>query len=358
MTKSFSTQGLMRKLVLNSLYYSGANWLCKRWTGGLGSILMLHHVRADDPRSFSPNAHLSVTPEFLDETLASLTSKKLDFVSMDEAVLRIGQKTKPASQKPFIAVTLDDGYRDNLKHAVPIFRKYKMPYTIYVASGFVDGKADIWWEDLENIIAVRDTIYLDLDMGREEIDTSTSELKNQAFSELMEYLINAVDEKRQREIVRDLATQYGVDVAAHRKHQIMNWSEIAELNNDPLCTIGAHTIHHPRLARLNDEDVMFEMAEGARIIEAELGERPKHFAYPYGMPNAAGPRDFYAASECGFASAVTTRHGVVYSAHRNHVNALPRISLNGGFQSPKYVKSLISGIPTLLENRGKRLNIG
>lgn len=353
----FSKQEFLQKLILNTMYFSGAHLACRHWTQGLGSIMMLHHVVEEKRTSFSPNSHLSVTPEFLDEMLTSLAAENMDFISMDEVAKRTGQAAAKSSDRPFIAVTLDDGYRDNLENAVPVFRKHNMPYTIFVAPGFVDGKADLWWEDLEHIIASRDTIFLDLDGGREEIDTSTLDLKYQAFAELMEYLTSAVDENRQREIVKNLAKQYSIDVDAHRRQQIMTWSEIAELNKDPLCTIGAHTISHPMLARLSEEDAKFEMMESASIIEAELGERPRHFAYPYGMPKAAGPREFNLAKECGFATAVTTRHGVVHKEHSEHPTALPRISLNGGFQSRRYVKTLISGIPTLLQNKGKRINV-
>lgn len=358
MVNKLPNMGFLRKIVLNSIYLSGANLLCQSWTRGVGSILMLHHVRENPREAFSPNAFLGVTPKFLDTLLASLTATGVDLVSMDEAAERIKNAKSSNSERPFIAVTLDDGYRDNKEIAAPIFAKYNMPYTIYVAPGFVDGKADLWWDDLEHIIAARDTVHVDLEKGREEIDTSTVSLKNQAYIDLMDYLSRVVDEKRQREIVRDLASQYKIDVAAHRESQIMSWKEIAELNKDPLCTIGAHTISHPILARLSEKEAKFEMMESARIIEAELGERPKHFAYPYGMAKAAGPREFEMAKECGFTTAVTTRHGVIHEEHCDHLTALPRISLNGNFQSVHYVKTLISGIPTLLQNKGKRINVG
>lgn len=357
MANKLQNTGFLRKLALNSIYFSGAHLLCQSWVKGLGSILMLHHVRENPREDFSPNAFLGITPKFLDKVLTELASADIDFVSMDEAVKRISEAKSPTAKRPFLAVTLDDGYRDNKEIAAPIFAKHNMPYTIYVAPGFVDGQADLWWDDLEHIIAARDTLHIDLEKGREEIDTSTVDLKNQAYADLMIYLTSAVDEDRQREIVRDLASTYKIDVAAHRESQIMNWNEIAELNKDPLCTIGAHTISHPMLARLSEKDAKFQVVESARIIEAELGERPKHFAFPYGMPAAAGPREFQLAKECGFASAVTTRHGVVHLEHKEHLTGLPRISLNGGFQAVRYAKTLISGVPTLMQNKGKRINV-
>jgi peptidoglycan/xylan/chitin deacetylase (PgdA/CDA1 family) len=135
----------------------------------------------------------------------------------------------------------------------------------------------------------------------------------------------------------------------------MGWGEIAGLAGDPLCTIGAHTIHHFALARLEPERARFELEESARIIELETGRRPRHFAFPYGYPAAAGPRDFALAREAGFASAVTTRHGVVYAAHRDHLHALPRISVNGRFQAVRHVSTMLSGVTTRL--LGRRIHV-
>ena len=72
------------------------------------------------------------------------------------------------------------------------------------------------------------------------------------------------------------------------------------------------------------------------VIEAALGERPQHLAYPVGDPTSAGPREFRIAAELGFKTAVTTRPGVLFTAHREHLTALPRISLNGEFQQQRY----------------------
>jgi len=349
---------LSKKIALNALYFTGLQSVGKHWAQGMGSILMLHHVRDIEEKVFSPNAHLSISPDFLGSQLERMKRTGFDFVSLDVAAERLRDPRLHNAKQPFIAVTLDDGYRDNKENAVPIFQKLKIPYTVYVAPGLVEGKSYLWWEDLEDIIASREILYVDLEKGRTEIDVSTPQLKNQAFCDLQNYLFNDVDEKRQNVIIRDLAAVCGVDIEAHRAREVMTWQEISQLNEDPLCTIGAHTIHHPMLSRLSENEVRFEMVEGKRILEAELGEAPKHFAYPYGMEIAAGKREFELAKECGFLTGVTTRHGVLYEDHKDHMMALPRISLNGNFQAGRYLKTLMSGMPTLLQNKGKRLNVG
>ena len=99
------------------------------------------------------------------------------------------------------------------------------------------------------------------------------------------------------------------------------------------------------------------MASSRDVIAAALGTRPAHLAYPVGDRSAAGPREFRIAQELGFKTAVTTRPGVVFRKHAEHLTALPRISLNGNFQSPRYAKVLISGAATGLWNGFRPLNV-
>ena len=90
------------------------------------------------------------------------------------------------------------------------------------------------------------------------------------------------------------------------------------------------------------------------VLEAVIGQRPQHLAYPVGDPTSAGPREFRIAAELGFKTAVTTRPGVLFKAHRDYLTALPRISVNGEFQQQRYLKVLMSGVGTAFWNRFRR----
>ena len=98
------------------------------------------------------------------------------------------------------------------------------------------------------------------------------------------------------------------------------------------------------------------MVGSADRIEQELGQRPVHFAYPYGDPGSAGPRDFALAARAGFKTAVTTRKGMLFPDHRKYLTALPRVSLNGDYQSLTYTALYLSGAPFALWNRFQQVN--
>jgi peptidoglycan/xylan/chitin deacetylase (PgdA/CDA1 family) len=137
----------------------------------------------------------------------------------------------------------------------------------------------------------------------------------------------------------------------------MSWEEIVQLAADPLVTIGAHTVNHPILKKLpNDAAVRAEIEMSRSVLEAALGQRPRHLAYPVGDATSAGPREFRIAAELGFKTAVTTRPGVLFQEHRDHLTALPRISVNGEFQRQRYLKVLMSGAATAMWNGFRRVN--
>jgi peptidoglycan/xylan/chitin deacetylase (PgdA/CDA1 family) len=126
----------------------------------------------------------------------------------------------------------------------------------------------------------------------------------------------------------------------------MSWEELARLAADPLVTIGAHTVTHPRLRKLTAAAARHEMQASADRIERMLGRRPAHFAYPFGDAGAADTREFACAAELGFRTAFTTRPGVISMADGRRLTALPRISVNGCYQRIRHIQVLESGVAT------------
>lgn len=341
---------LMRKSFMIGARYSGLANLAAPFLDGCGAIFMLHRV-GNPPLESGINGFLSVKGEFLQQLLIELKQSGLIFVSMDETIDRLKSGHK---DEKYSTVTLDDGYRDNLDIAAPIFSDMQVPYTIYACTGFASAQASLWWEIVGEIINAQPKITFETSSGVQELTCQTIAEKQRAYGVLANHLISQVDEFEQRQIVAKLADTYGVDEVAHGKNAVMNWDELRTAAKDPMCTIGAHTLNHYALARLSREDALNECVESARILENELGERPRHFAYPYGGKIAVGERETQIAAEAGFTSAVTTRHGLLQADHKSNLFALPRISLNGEFQRVHYVKTMLSGFTVPVANRGKR----
>ncbi|RWP35312.1 polysaccharide deacetylase family protein [Mesorhizobium sp.] len=339
----------IRKLALNVVRYTGLAPLAKPFVGGIGAILMLHRVTATPEKPDSVNRHLNIAPEFLDAVIADMKAHGYAFVTLDEAIERIKAGGKGGQ---FAAITADDAYRDNMTEALPVLEKHGAPITIYVAPGLINGAADLWWEVVEDIVSARNRLVLTTPNGPVTIDCSTPGKKIQAFARLHDYLTLEVREEDQRAVLRELARSNGIELGA-RQSMLMNWDEIRAMAGHPLVTIGAHTVNHRNLKRLCETDARHEVEDVRRILQTELGEAPRHFAYPYGYASAVGDREVGLARDAGYASAVTTRHGVLRAKHAGFLHALPRISVNGRYQSVAHIRTMLSGVTTPLANAGK-----
>jgi len=343
---------------LDALYYCGAHLAMEPFVGGLGLFFTLHHIKpanevaqATTP-GFHPNGILEVTPGFLDDVVARVIERGIEPVTMAEAVRRIRDGD---DSRRFACFTIDDGYRDNLVHALPVFRKYDCPFTLFVTTSIVDQSCELWWLALEEAIAFNEHVEPALEAVPKRMNTKAVSEKWSTFNRLYDRM-RAMDEDEQRVWIKDFSRRHGINLRAICEREALTWDEVRQLAEDPLVTIGAHTVNHFALSKLDPERALYEMRESRARIGHETGTEPDFFCYPYGCPNAAGAREFELARQAGFEAAVTTRKGVLFSEHGRELMALPRVSLNGAFQALRYVDLFVSGAPFALWNRFRRVN--
>ena len=342
------------RTALEGLYFTGMHHWMRPVVGGVGCILMLHHVRPPRNDAFQPNRLLEISPVFFEGLLRRLKRRRIDVISLDEMHRRFVERD---FGRRFVCITFDDGYKDNLRWAHPLLQQYEMPYTLYIPTSFPDRLGELWWVALEQVVARNTRIGLTVNGEEKFFDARSTGEKRELYDAIYGYLRSMKTEQEVRRLIRDLCATYHVDIPAICEDECMDWAEIAQMAEDPLVTIGAHTVSHPMLRKVpSDEAVRAEMEQSRAVIEAALGKRPEHLAYPVGDPTSAGPREFNIAAELGFKTAVTTRPGVLFKAHGDHLMALPRISVNGEFQQQRYLKVLMSGAGTALWNGFRRVN--
>ncbi|MBO4486939.1 MAG: polysaccharide deacetylase family protein, partial [Bacteroidaceae bacterium] len=172
----------------------------------VGEIWMLHRVMEQRSQR-SEQRELEVTPQYLEQTIKEYQQKGYTFVPID-ALPKNGR---------WICVTFDDGYHDNYTLAYPLLKQLGIPFTVYVSTGFIDNKQEMWWYRCES---------------REQCQTCLS---------------NAEVQQRERSYPGE---RLGLST-----------DELKALDADPLCTIGAHTVSHPKLDTLSYEEQYKEIAD-------------------------------------------------------------------------------------------------
>ena len=338
---------------LEALYFSGAHRLLRPIFSGVGAIFMLHHVRPGRDAKFQPNRHLEITPEFLRAMVSHLRTQGIDIVTMDEVHQRLADRD---FVRRFACFTLDDGYRDNRDFALPVLREFDAPATVFVASDFAEGIGRLWWIALEMVIAKAPAIEVEIGGVAVRLDTTAPAAKQAAFDRLHVWLRGLPGELDIRREMSALCQRHGVDEAAICPSLCMSWDELKPFADDPLISIGAHSITHCNLARQTEEIAGREMATSRARIEDVLQRPIVHLAYPYGDRIAAGAREFALARSAGFKTAVTTRPGMIFPENAQHLTALPRVSLNGNYQDARILPVLTSGAATAMWNGFRRVD--
>jgi len=239
-----------------------------------GTILMLHRV-VTELSLMNDNRLLEITPEFLEKIILQYQSAGCEFVSLDNML----KMQKFHSDKPYVCFTFDDGYRDNLSLALPVFEKYQVPFAVYVTTDFINQQSFLWWYILEDIIIQNEEVYLS---NGESHFCRTLQEKNETFNAIKQVL------KKNPIVTEHVFYQY-LDARYqsdnYKQPEMLNWEDVRILQRSGLCTIASHGVSHSSLTIVSDDVLNFELRESKKIIEEKTGTMITHFAYPYGDMN-------------------------------------------------------------------------
>lgn len=235
---------------------------------------------------------------------------------LDEAVANLRAGTLPARS---VCVTFDDGYADNLTVALPILRRHRVPATVFVAPGFLDGGC--MWNDAV-IEILRDVEVDRLDLTAQGLDVypvRTWEQKRKVVEAILGKLKYFPQEQRDAK-VRELNEMIGLPA---RTDLMLTSAQVRALRQAGI-GIGAHTMSHPILTKTPDDVVKQELADSKAHLEALLGETVELFAYPNGNPDTDyALRHVSAVRAAGFKAAVSVSWG--YADAGADCYQLPRI---------------------------------
>lgn len=306
----------MKAALERSLYWSGAYRLVGRRYGGRGVIFMLHSVvdRADDYLG----EPVRCTVDVLERLLRYLRARRIDLLSLDDALARFEGGGAREEARPFAVLTFDDGYRDNLTHALPLLERYGVPATVYVTTCMIERQPHPWWIGLVAWLKGRERIAVE-GFGAREVSSFEAKIETRIA------LTGWVQGNLERLAALNVAmTTDGVDIGALVDQEALSHDELRALAKHRLITIGGHTTSHPWLQALTADEAGHEIRENRRYLQDLLQDEIRHFAYPFGSPVACGERETGLAAEAGFQTAVTTRHGCIFPDHADHRYALPR----------------------------------
>lgn len=271
-------------------------WIAKWLTKSYPKILMYH--RFDKEASWRRlGAHAF-------EKQIRLLLENCNVIRLRELVssAHTGKPLPPNS----IVITIDDGYEDFYTYAFPILKKYQVPATIYVTTGFIDKK--IWmWPDLIDYV-LRNTTYKSYSIFTRErlrkFHIAGEKGRRRAWNELADYCLT-LDEKDKQRFLNEVAEELRVNVPTEpiREYKALSWWQIEEMIQYGV-DIGCHTKTHPRLTAIAVGSQMEEIRGAKNRIEEITNVPVDSFAYPNGTKLDYDEKTKSIVREAGYKSAV------------------------------------------------------
>lgn len=333
---------------LLGLFVKTNGLLSKPLLGGIAHIFMLHRVLPEAKRNeFILNKDLAISTSFLELTIQDLKQKGYQFISLDELYQILQSGKKPA--RPCICITLDDGYRDNVTYALPIFQKHQVPFTVYVTNCFPNQEANLWWFWLENILIKSETITF-----QEEVMIIETQAQKQLVFDKIRGEIKNMTLDQINNISKSFFSKDKKDIVQETLDIALTWDELALLKKERLATIGAHTMNHLSLANQSFEDMVYQISQSKIELEEKLSIKIKHLCYPYGGLEDAGKREYAITKKLGFHTATLNHPGNVFLQHKNNSWTLPRYAL-GDFVSQERLSHSLNGIRHFAVNGWERV---
>jgi peptidoglycan/xylan/chitin deacetylase (PgdA/CDA1 family) len=209
--------------------------------------------------------------------------KQLEFVARNFAVVPLDAIVATCGAgvvRGDVALTFDDGLRNNYSVVYPILKRLGLPATYFVCPGLIGSRRWLWTHEArERLRQIEPTGRLSIAraMGAPGVD----------IEDLIERLKGLALSARQgaEEEIRALTPDFDPDPELRERHDVMTWEELSSL--DPgLITIGSHTMSHPILTALSPEEIAFEIQESRRVLETRLNRHVTYFCYPNGEHDA------------------------------------------------------------------------
>lgn len=246
-------------------------------------------------------------------------------------------------ERPVI-VTFDDGYDDNYLNAFPLLRSLGVPATIFVSTGYIGSGKPFWFDLVAHILhhAPVETLTVhDLDMNL-TLGASVDS-RRKAASRLVGEL-KRVSNARRLDILDRLERQYAgaMNPGEFRLSRPLDWSQIREMSAAGI-EFGSHTVSHPILSRLDDDELERELTVSREHLEQELGMPAPVLAYPVGGPEEFNDKVVRAAGAAGY------RLGVSYMPGVNRLGDMDRFRLRRQHVERYVSNAWFSGLLSLPE---------
>ncbi len=269
-----------KEILAQTLDKTGANRIihCSRsWSG----LMVLNYHRIGDHRQSLFDWNLwSATPEAFDQQVQYL-SKNFDVVTPNDL-----SDVFKSRRGRHVLITFDDGYRDNYEFAFPILKSYGVSGTFFLATSFLDQPSIPWWDEIAWMVRNSENNSIDLSQwSHEKIPFDKPDCSKAIYQLLKIY--KSLNGSQTADFLEAVSqqTKSGRCPDSLAGDLWMTWDMVREMAENGM-SFGGHTVNHPVLSSLEEDQQEAEILNSGKRIEKEISKFPVAFSYPVGGDSA------------------------------------------------------------------------
>ena len=245
---------------------------------------------------------------FFTGTPVDLFRKQMEALRRHFKVLPLTELAERARRRDLpkngVALTFDDGYRDNYTNAFPVLRDLGLTATIFLSTDAIDGNALLWHDRVFD--AFHRTRTTEARFEKENLPLGPAD-RGASLAIVLARLRRSSPEDRDLRI-ESLLEELGIEPGVPGGWEKLSWQEVREMASHGI-SFGAHTLDHPILTFVGEEEARRQIRESKRRIEQEIGLPVTAFAYPNGSAGDFDGSTRKIVEEEGLSLAVTTVSG-------------------------------------------------
>jgi len=270
--------GMAKLCLANLMFYTGLIYLIRKISAQKHGLTILAYHRVGSGDYFGPSG-MSETVESFEGQMRYLKNN-YNPISLEQAIDLMKIKNKLPDNS--VAITFDDGYKDNYTNAYPILKKYNIPATIFLTVGAIEENGAIWFDIIAN--AFRETKQKFIDLSKFHLNKySLLSVGNKlvATNETISYAKNLKKDERDSfvdYVLHELRVAAS-DIAG--KEELLSWDEIKQMSEEGI-TFGNHGMSHTILTNIQEDKLIDEIVISKNIVKDRSGILTKLFAYPNG----------------------------------------------------------------------------
>ena len=341
-------------LALRALYYSGVPAaLLRARRKQSGALVLCYHGVQEPPKrpaAFDVNLSKFVTSQAFERQLRFL-KQNFPIVPLQHVIQRL--EAREPLERMVAVITFDDGYRNTLDHAYPLLKRYEVPASVFLATGYIGNTRQVWWNEAEGLIG-RSTGRVEFAGGHLSgtFDLANVRDKWRLFGAVRKIALSLPPSELERLMkeLRGCLPSPASNGSFNGSGSFLSWEEVKALGRDGLVELGSHTVTHAVATRLPPAAFEQELRESRKAIESAADTEVGSFAYPFGQSEDYSSQTAELLKQAGYRCGLTTNEGVVrFESDPFQMN---RVSVFGSDSWPIFMGK-IAGIEKPIRRAGR-----